>query len=119
MFELIDRKTYRLLFVFALIGTLILTFSVASNIPNIELINDKLAHGLTFFVLTFLCSHAFGRHYGLSAVAALSLFGLLIEIIQYFLPWRSFSWLDWGADNIGIIGYDICHRLKHKYLSKP
>jgi VanZ family protein len=49
---------------------------------------------------------------------ALAVFGLLIEIIQYFLPWRSFSLLDWLADIIGILTYDVVHRLKRRYYLK-
>lgn len=118
MFELVNTKTYRLLFIFALIGTLLLTLSVPVGIIKSCLINDKVAHGITFFVLAFLYSHSQGKTYGIGTVMILASFGLLIEFIQYFLPWRSFSLFDWLADIIGIIGYDVIHRLKTIYLAR-
>jgi len=112
MFELVNTKTYRLLFLFALIATLILTLSVPVGIVKSGLINDKIAHGIAFFVLAFLYSHSLGKDYAVRTIMILASFGLFIELIQYFLPWRSFSLLDWLADIIGIIGYDVIHRLK-------
>ena len=116
MFELINKKTYQILFVLALIGTLIVTLSVATELVRAGLINDKLAHGLIFFVLTFLCFHAMPGRYGLFALVILAFFGLVIEIIQHFLPYRNFSWLDWVSDIAGIILYDLVHRLKNLIL---
>lgn len=117
MFELINKKAYRILFALALIGTLIATLSVATELVRAGLINDKLAHGLIFFVLTFLCFHAMPGRYGLRALVALAFFGLAIEIIQHFLPYRNFSWLDWASDIAGIVLYDLIHRLKILILS--
>ena len=118
MFEIINSKTYRRLFILAIIGTLIMTLSVTTEIVRVGFINDKFAHGLIFFVLSFLCFHALGRKYGLLALLALSLFGLVIELIQYYLPWRDFSWLDWAADITGIVFYELIHRLKRLYYSR-
>ena len=44
---------------------------------------------------------------GLSKVLILMAFGLLIEVIQYFLPYRTFSLYDLGADAIGVLVYII------------
>jgi len=118
MFELINTKTYKALFILALIATLFATLSVATELVKAGLINDKVAHGLTFFVLTFLCYHALRSRYGVLALIALSFFGLAIEFIQDFLPYREFSWWDWHADNLGIILYDIIHRLKKWYYAR-
>ena len=118
MFELINKKTYRLLFILAIVVTLISTLSVVSKSVAVYLINDKLIHGLMFFVIAFLCSHALGSKFGFKAVIALALFGLAIEVLQHLLPWRSFSLLDWLADVIGILAYDVIHRLKRRYYLK-
>ena len=118
MFELLNTKTYRLLFILALAGTILMMVSKPSGLTNAGLINDKFAHGMIFFVLAFLYSHSFGNNYGFRPVLILTGFGLLIEIIQYFLPWRSFSLLDWLADIIGIISYDVIHRLKKIILAR-
>ncbi|MCP3674973.1 MAG: VanZ family protein, partial [Gammaproteobacteria bacterium] len=80
--------------------------------------NDKVAHAVTFSVLAFLYSHTLGKKYGFQAIVLLAGFGILIELIQYFLPWRSFSWLDWVADLVGIFVYEIIHRVKRVLLKK-
>jgi len=118
MFELINKKTYRWLFIIAVVLSLVASLSVVSKTVAVHLINDKLGHGLMFFFLAFLCSHTVGRKYGVKSIILLAMFGLLIEVVQYFLPWRSFSWLDWFADIIGIIAYDVIHRLKKYYYLK-
>ena len=52
-------------------------------------INDKLAHGITFFMLALLVSRGFPQSMG-SLPCLFSRFGLFIEAVQYFLPWRIF-----------------------------
>lgn len=118
MFELINKKTYRLLFIIAIILTLVSTLSVVSKSVSVHLINDKLGHAIMFFFLAFLCSHALGKQFGFKAIFLLGMFGLAIEVIQHFLSWRSFSLMDWLADIIGIIAYDVIHRLKRVYYLK-
>ena len=115
MFELINKKTYRLLFIIAIVLTLVSTLSVVSKSVSVHLINDKLGHALMFFFLAFLYSHSLGKKFGVKAMFGLAMFGLAIEVVQYFLSWRSFSILDWLADIIGIIAYDVIHRLKRAY----
>ena len=112
MFDLLNNKTYRLLFILGIIVTLILTLSMPIGIAKSGLINDKVAHSVTFLVLAFLYSHTLGKQYGYQAIFILAAFGFLIEVIQYFLPWRSFSWLDWVADLAGIMAYEVIHRVK-------
>lgn len=115
MFELINKKTYRLFFIMAIVLTLVSTLSVVSKTVTEHLINDKLGHALIFFFLAFLCSHSLGNKFGIKAIILLAMFGLAIEVVQNFLSWRSFSMLDWFADIIGIIAYDAVHRLKNIY----
>jgi len=118
MFNLLNNKTYRILFFLAIVITLLLTLSVPVGIVKAGLINDKIAHGITFFSLSFLYSHSEGDKYGIKSLLLLVLFGFVIELIQYFLPWRSFSWFDWLADIVGIISYEIFHRVKNRVSKK-
>lgn len=115
MFKRINHKTYQKLLAFAMITTMVITFSVTSAIPGAAVVNDKVGHVLIFFILTFLCQHSFQHHYGFLVLVGLSLFGLVIEMVQYYLPWRSFSWLDWIADLGGIVAYDVLYRLQRLY----
>ena len=65
---------------------------------------DKLNHLAAFFVLALLTEYAFPS----ASVSALKLlpllgFGLLIEVLQYWVGYRYFEWLDVAADAAGIV----------------
>ncbi len=62
---------------------------------------DKLAHLLIYALLG---GWAAINPHGISALRcllALAAYGLLIELLQGLLPWRSFEWLDLAADAAG------------------
>jgi hypothetical protein len=69
-------------------------------------INDKLAHLIGFYLLALLADLAFPRTH-LLLVKSLPLmgYGVLIEILQFFIPYRSFSMLDLVADGAGLALY--------------
>jgi VanZ family protein len=74
--------------------------------PVVENINDKLNHILAFYVLALLVDFSFPQDkFVVSKVLALLGFGLLIEVIQYFLPYRTFSLYDLAADGGGLTVY--------------
>jgi VanZ family protein len=74
--------------------------------------SDKLNHILAFFVLSALAAGAYPRWGGRAPGWALLLgYGLLIEIVQHFLPFRRFSWADLGADALGILLFAVGVRL--------
>lgn len=79
-------------------------------------INDKIAHGITFFILTLLISRGYPDNYGLLMLLYIAAFGLLIEGVQYFIPWRSFSVADWFADIAGILVYHILHIVRVRFV---
>jgi len=73
-------------------------------------VNDKIAHALSFLILAVLSDRSFpGYQYGWKIVLPLIGYGLGIEIIQYFLPERTFSLLDLAADAAGLLAY-WCYR---------
>jgi VanZ family protein len=64
---------------------------------------DKFFHALAFFGLAFLTDLSFpSRRHLLGKVIFLLAFGILIEWIQSFLPWRSADIADFLADCTGI-----------------
>ncbi|MDP9142914.1 MAG: VanZ family protein [Pseudomonadota bacterium] len=75
---------------------------------------DKVFHFGYFLLLGVLA--VLSQRQPLAALfAALGTVGLgvLIEIIQWFLPWRSFEWLDILADTVGVlVGYALTIRLQ-------
>lgn len=65
---------------------------------------DKANHLLAFAVMTALAALGWpARRSVFSLWAPLLGYGLLIEVIQYFLPTREFSLLDWVTDGLGIL----------------
>lgn len=96
-------------FLLIMAGIVILYLATTSRmIPVVEGINDKAEHGIAFYVLALFADFSFPQN-GFSRAKALSLlsYGLAIEIIQYFLPYRSFSLLDLGADAVGLVIYGV------------
>lgn len=76
--------------------------------PAIGNINDKVSHILAFYVLALLGDFSFPEHkFDPEKIFLLLAYGLLIEIIQYFLPYRTFSLLDLLADAIGLVLYSL------------
>jgi VanZ family protein len=78
------------------------------HIPVVEGLSDKTEHILAFYVLGLLVDFSWPMT-GFRTPKALSLFGygLAIEIVQYFLPHRTFSLFDLGADGIGLLLYAL------------
>jgi VanZ family protein len=102
---------------FLLLSTLL--FTPGNDLPQIDFIDelnlDKLIHMTLFGTLTLLfClpfrKSAFDKNGRLSwftkiALSA-SIWGITTEVIQKYIPGRSFEWLDWAADSAGALcGY--------------
>lgn len=69
---------------------------------------DKINHFAAFLVLALLLDYSF-PNYRFNSVKIVSLiaYGLSLEIIQHFLPYRMFSLLDIGADITGLLAYGL------------
>ena len=69
-------------------------------------LGDKVLHASAFLVLAGLLDFSFpATRFAAGKVATLLAYGMAIEIAQHFLPFRSFSLLDWLADAGGIALY--------------
>ena len=76
------------------------------SMPEINVSHaDKYMHMLAFFGFAFLLDISDTRSFWRYKVPILLGYGALIEIIQAFLPWRSFDPLDWVADASGVLLY--------------
>lgn len=100
-----------LAFRLALLTSVIIILHLATtqmHYPVVDNINDKVNHVFAFYVLALLIDFSFPRNgFGLTKALALLGYGLLIEVIQYFLPYRSFSLYDLAADGAGLFIYWI------------
>lgn len=97
--------TFRVALTLALVVTMYLA-TTQQEFPVIDDINDKVTHVLAFYVLALLADYSsptvkFNLGKGLTILG----YGLLIEVIQYFLPYREFSLLDLAADGSGVVAY--------------
>ena len=104
------RKTYVTLTIFY--ASLIFVLSSFPKVPTIERpFLDKLEHVIEYSVLGFLamsCFKKIDRKTIIFAILITSLYGVLDEFHQYFVPGRDFSVLDMLADSLGsIVGIGI------------
>jgi VanZ family protein len=81
--------------------------------------SDKLLHGMAFFLLSSLVDMAFPASRLLFwKVLFLAVFGIFIELVQVYLPWRSAEVMDFIADCIGIALYLISALLVRQMLKR-
>jgi VanZ family protein len=95
-------RTCRIIFIFAIFGGISLAALPSSNISIFQL-NDKVMHFLAFFLygLGFSLFYQLKRPIWLKSIFVSLSVGGVIEVMQYFIPWRSSEWLDLFADLIG------------------
>ena len=88
---------------------------LATTTREIEVVQnswDKANHFVAFMVLFVLLSFGYKYLNLAKKIMILSLFAVQIEIVQYFIPCRSFSLLDIFADMVGVgIGYVVARGL--------
>lgn len=98
----------RLVFTVAILAITHLA-TTSLDYPLVENVWDKLNHFAAFAVLALLLDYSFpNRKFGLWKFAALCGYGVLLELIQYYLPDRFFSLFDICTDGIGIGFYWLC-----------
>lgn len=69
---------------------------------------DKMHHFVAFIVLAFLLDFSFpDSGFNEIKIVLLIAYGLSLEIIQHFLPYRMFSLIDVVADIIGLTSYGL------------
>ena len=103
-------KYNKFAFLWAIV-VLILTLVTGVKNANIESsMTDKLVHMAMFTVLSFMLIVGFSKQSDnnylkfnaeRSSVGICIVFGLIVELIQYLIPCRSFSWHDVIANAIG------------------
>ena len=75
-------------------------------IEQVQTFNDKLGHALVFLLLAAISDHAFAStRYNLKKIFFLMLYGIGIEVVQFYVPGRTFSLLDMLADGAGLMLY--------------
>ncbi len=82
-------------------------------------INDKIQHMIAFAIYVFLFYFSFPKASKLISFISGVFLGVLIEVLQRFVPNRFSSFLDIVADiaglTVGIVGIYLFYKLKNKY----
>ena len=100
------------------------TFSYAL-MPNSVTIEDKfylskILHFLAFITLAFTIDVGYPRSGNRRKAWALMGFGISIEAVQYFIPYRFCSFRDLMIDVLGIAAYFLCvQRIIVRWAKKP
>ena len=80
---------------------------------------DKFKHAVVFMGFSFLLDLSTSRQpFWLWKASPLIVYGLTIEILQYFTPVRTFSLWDWMADISGILLYFFIKMIVYQILAK-
>ena len=100
------KTPYRINFFISLL--LIMYFSAvpSSSIPNIaalSFLTDKMIHALIFLYLSFIGLNCYFNISKLLLLGMIFSFGLVIEIIHFYHPYRFFEIPDLIANLIGIL----------------
>ncbi len=99
------RNMFRFLL---LLSVVVITFlaTTGQSIPIVDSVWDKAKHFFAFLVLAWLSDFSFpDRRFDYINLMMLLGYGLLIELIQWYLPYREFSLLDVVADFVGCFCY--------------
>ena len=101
---------------FKVIALYIFIFILATIPPSEAQIGfpymDKVIHFLAFFILAVVTLYAFEVTQIFACITLIVCFGIGIEVIQYFIPYRSFEILDIFADIIGaLIGFKALKKI--------
>lgn len=100
------NKAYKLIFFLSIFVIFYFSVVPAFTIPNIaalSFLTDKAIHFLIFLYLSsigLLSRFKFSNVYLLIAIFS---FGLLIEIIHFYHPYRYFELADLAANSLGIL----------------
>ena len=98
-------NSFRVLLVIALVVCTYLA-TTRRHFTLVEHFSDKIRHALAFSTLALLADFSFPQsRFQAGKIAGLLGYGMLIEVIQYFLPYRSAEVLDVVADAAGLLVY--------------
>ncbi len=99
---------YKTLFFITVIAVLYFAITVDDHMNFDWEYLDKLKHAFAFFTLSLLLNRSSSSYDArLRNVTALLLFGIFIEIVQLFIPYRDSSVYDVIADLVGIFTFQI------------
>ena len=100
------KSLYRLIFASALLITFYFSIVPSSYIPNfaaLTFLSDKFVHALIFCSLAFIGLNCYFSLPNKYLLVLIFIFGLIIEIVHYYHPYRFFEIADLIANLLGIL----------------
>ena len=100
------KTLYRINFFLSLLLVMYFSAVPASSIPNIaalSFLTDKMIHALIFLYLSLIGLNCYFNISKLMLLGMIFSFGLVIEIIHFYHPYRFFEIPDLIANFIGIL----------------
>ena len=100
------KTPYRINFFISLLLVMYFSAVPSSSIPNIaalSFLTDKMIHALIFLYLSFIGLNCYFNISKLLLLGMIFSFGLVIEIIHFYHPYRFFEIPDLIANFIGIL----------------
>ena len=103
----------RVLFVLWVVAVAVLSV-ISYPVSNDLLVSVKVTssgfvmHGIAYFVGIFLCYFAFDKKnisFVLWAGLLIFLYGVVLEGIQFYLPYRTFNVYDVAANGVGVVSF--------------
>jgi VanZ family protein len=91
---------------FAMIGAVCVGSLLPAKSPVLKIaahMNDKVEHGLAYFLLAGIPLFAGYRNTLLRVASGLVFLGLLLEVLQNYSPGRSCDFADFIADVVGVV----------------
>jgi len=115
----LSKRFYKFLF-FSAVWTILILATIPDDGVELDLAyEDKIKHIIAFFTLSFLLNKASSTiKHRVRNIFALLLFGIFIEIVQMFLPYREASVADIYADLTGILIFQLYLSAYRFYLFK-
>ena len=104
---LANEQLFKLILFAAVVVISVGSFSQGVDSP---INNDKLEHYCAFVGLAFIAHHAMRAGFAVQMVVLLG-YGAWIELVQYFLPYRSSAMNDFMADIAGVCTYHALYQI--------
>ena len=99
-------KAYKLIFFLSIFVIFYFSVIPAFDIPNIaslSFLTDKAIHFLIFLYLSSIGLLSRFKFSNICLLIAIFSFGLFIEIIHFYHPYRYFEFADLAANSLGIL----------------
>jgi len=112
MFNLFNKRIFKILFFIALTVVFILAIVQNDHVSLDYEYADKIKHMSAFFMLSLLLNRASSSLKSrIRNMLALLLFGIFIEVVQLYFPHRESSVADVVADFAGIVLFQVTYSI--------